>query len=67
MKNIVIVDEADNVVGSEEISRAYELNQIVRISRTFVLNSKNELLLQKRAKHVKSCPDLWDHSASGHV
>ena len=33
----------------------------------FIINSKNQVLLQKRSKNKKMWPDMWDISAGGHV
>ncbi len=33
----------------------------------YVVNSKNEVLLQKRSEHVELCPGAWHASAAGHV
>lgn len=33
----------------------------------FVINSKNEVLLQKRSANKKLWPNLWDITAGGHV
>lgn len=33
----------------------------------FIINSKNEVLLQKRSANKRMWPNLWDISAGGHV
>jgi isopentenyldiphosphate isomerase len=33
----------------------------------FIINSKNQILLQKRSSNKKMWPNLWDISAGGHV
>ena len=33
----------------------------------FVVNSKNQVLLQKRSSNKKLWPNLWDMTAGGHV
>ena len=33
----------------------------------FIINSKNQVLLQKRSANKKLWPNLWDISAGGHV
>lgn len=33
----------------------------------FIINSKKQVLLQKRSKNKKMWPDMWDISAGGHV
>ena len=38
-----------------------------RISRIFLINSKGEILIQKRSIKKASLPGRWDQSAAGHV
>lgn len=33
----------------------------------FIVNSKNEILLQRRSENKKMWPNMWDISAGGHV
>ncbi len=33
----------------------------------FIMNSNNQILLQKRSSTKKLWPDLWDVTAGGHV
>ena len=33
----------------------------------WIINSKKELLIQKRAAHIESHPNKWDISIAGHV
>lgn len=33
----------------------------------WIINSKNEILIQKHAKNKKAFPNLWDMSCAGHV
>ena len=33
----------------------------------FIINSKNQVLLQKRSKNKRMWPDMWDITAGGHV
>ena len=33
----------------------------------FIINSKKQVLLQRRSKNKKMWPDMWDISAGGHV
>lgn len=66
-KNIVYVDENDNVIGAGSRPDAAQKGILHRIARIFVFNSKGELLLQKRSREVKSFPNRWDDSVAGHV
>ncbi|OGL30470.1 hypothetical protein A3F37_01190 [Candidatus Saccharibacteria bacterium RIFCSPHIGHO2_12_FULL_41_12] len=67
MAKIAIVDENDNVIGSEEwdVVRAKGLRH--RIVRIFVINSDGKILLHKRNESLKDNPGKWDQSAGGHV
>lgn len=38
-----------------------------RVAHTWFLNSKGELLLQKRSKEMKAYPGFWDISSAGHI
>lgn len=68
MKEMVdIVDENDNVVGRTTWDEAVKNNLLRRSVRIFILNSKGEMLLQKRSKKVKIDPNLWTSSATGGV
>lgn len=62
-----IVDENDNVIGS--INRLDEIygKHILRSASVFVLNSKDEILLQLRSKTSPKYPLHWDMSGAGHV
>jgi len=65
--DIIYVDKDDNEIGTGSIENAHSTGIIHRVVRIFLFNSKGELLLQKRASHVKSNPDKWQESAAGHV
>jgi len=65
--NITYVDKDDEVIGGGSIQDAYDKGIIHRVSRVFIYNSKGELLLQRRAAHLKSNPGKWGESAAGHV
>jgi len=62
-----IVDENDNVVGKTTWDEAVKNKLLRRGIRVFILNSKGEMLLQKKSKKVKINPSLWTSSASGSV
>lgn len=55
------------MVGETTIAEAKRHNWPRRIARVFLFTTNNQLLLQRRASHVVSFPDLWDQSAGGHV
>ncbi len=64
---VTIVDEDDHVIGSKDITQAYIDNDIVRISRIFLVNNQGQVLLQKRSDSIERWPGVWDQSAAGHV
>jgi len=67
MAKIVFVDEDDKIIGSGTRKEALEKGIIHRIVQTFLVNSKGELLIQKRADILLSSPGKWDASSAGHV
>lgn len=67
MVKIAIVDEDDNVIGSEERDIVREKGLIHRIVRVFVVNDEGKVLLHKRSKQLKDNPGKWDQSVGGHV
>jgi isopentenyl-diphosphate Delta-isomerase len=46
---------------------AHERGIIHRVIRIYLYNSKAELLIQKRASHIRSNPGKWTESVAGHV
>lgn len=46
---------------------AHERGVTHRSVHVWFLNSRNELLLQKRSANKKAYPNLWDISAAGHI
>ncbi|MBN2421902.1 NUDIX domain-containing protein [Candidatus Woesearchaeota archaeon] len=58
---IPVVNEKDEVVGVESFSKVHKLGLLHRESYVYLINSDNEVLLQKRQSS-----GFWDHSAAGH-
>ena len=51
MKNeIILVDEKDNEIGTGEKMTVHNEGKLHRAFSVFIFNSKNELMLQQRAK-----------------
>lgn len=68
MENPVVYVDSDNkIVGGGSIAGALEDGFATRIVRIFIVNSDNQLLLQKRSPDAESCPGMSDQSAGGHV
>ena len=61
-----IVDDDDQVIGQMQLPEAMEKGIKLRVGRVMVENSKGEILLQQRGKHVLS-PLKWNDAAAGHV
>lgn len=62
-----IVDEQDNVIGTIFRKDEKEGEHILRSASIFLINEKNEILLQLRSKNSKKYPLHWDISGGGHV
>jgi isopentenyl-diphosphate Delta-isomerase len=63
---VVVVDETDEPVGVEEKITAHRLGIRHRAFSIFILNSQNELLLQKRARTKYHSPSRWSNTCCGH-
>lgn len=62
-----IVDEENNVIGKSSRAEAHKKGHIHRALSVLVLNSKGQILLQKRSKNKSVHPVSWDLSTSEHV
>ena len=64
---IDIYDECGNHIGTELRSIVHARGIWHRTAQVWLLNEKQELLLQFRSK-LKDCfPELWDISSAGHI
>ncbi|MEI6835774.1 MAG: NUDIX domain-containing protein [Candidatus Falkowbacteria bacterium] len=61
--------DCDGNLTSQKISKkeAHEQGLWHRSVHVWVINSQNEVLLQRRSPLVDNYPDKWDISAAGHV
>jgi 16S rRNA (adenine1518-N6/adenine1519-N6)-dimethyltransferase len=64
---LAVVDENDQVVGSERRDVIHRDDLLHRAVHIFALNKHGEIFLQKRSRLKDKCPGLWDSSAAGHV
>ena len=64
---LAVVDEDDNVIGSERRDVIHRDGLKHRAVHIFALNKKGEIFRQKRSRLKDKCPGLWDSSAAGHV
>ena len=62
-----IVDENDQVIGTELRSEVHGKNLLHRAVHILVFNTAGELLLQKRSASKDREPSKWDSSAAGHL
>ena len=60
------VNSANEVIGETTITEARENGWPRRVSRAFIFNQDDQLLLQKRSPHVYTYPGRWD-CCGGHV
>lgn len=63
---VILVDENDREIGTEEKMKAHEEARLHRAFSVFIFNSKGEMLLQQRAcgKYHSGC--LWTNATCSH-
>lgn len=63
-----VLDEKGNKTGEIiERNEAHEKGVCHRVIQVWVINSKNELLIQKRSVNKDTCPNMWHVSLGGHI
>ena len=68
MEYVDILDDKGNKTGqTKSFDEVHQAGLIHRTVHVWILNSKNELLIQKRERNRKAYPLYWDISASGHI
>lgn len=68
MEYIDIYDENNNPIGiKKEKNKVHEDGDFHRTAHVWIINDKNELLLQKRSATKKTHPNCWDISGAGHI
>jgi len=65
-KYVILVDENDSEIGIMEKLEAHQKGLLHRAFSIFILNSKNEILLQKRANTKYHSPGLWSNTCCSH-
>lgn len=65
-EEVILVDEQDNEIGTEEKLKAHREGKLHRCFSILVFNSKNELLIQQRAKTKYHTPGLWTNTCCSH-
>lgn len=65
-EKVILVDEFDTPIGLMNKLEAHEKALLHRAFSVFVLNDKNELMLQQRALHKYHSPLLWTNTCCSH-
>ncbi len=65
-EQVILVDEGDRQIGVAEKLKAHQEASLHRAFSIFVLNSQNQLLLQKRAKTKYHSGGLWTNTCCSH-
>lgn len=65
-KEIILVDEKDNQIGTGEKLKVHQEGKLHRAFSIFIFNKKGELLLQKRAGTKYHCGSLWSNTCCSH-
>jgi isopentenyl-diphosphate delta-isomerase len=65
-ETVILVDENDRPIGSQEKLAAHLIPQRHRAFSVFLFNSKRETLIQRRALGKYHSPGLWANSCCGH-
>lgn len=65
-EKVILVDTNDNPIGLMNKLEAHEKAILHRAFSVFILNDKNELMLQQRAQHKYHSPLLWTNTCCSH-
>ena len=65
-EKVILVDINDEPIGLMEKMAAHEQALLHRAFSVFVLNDKNEVMLQQRASHKYHSPLLWTNTCCSH-
>lgn len=63
---VVLVNEQNEQIGLMEKIEAHEKALLHRAFSVFILNNKNEIMLQQRAAHKYHSPLLWANTCCSH-
>jgi isopentenyldiphosphate isomerase len=68
MEYLDVLDTKGNKTGeTRSYDECHKKGFIHRAAHVWIMNDKNEILIQKRSKNKEAHPGLWDISAAGHV
>jgi isopentenyl-diphosphate delta-isomerase len=65
-ERVVLVNDQDEIIGTEGKTRAHLLGTLHRAFSVFVVNSAGQLLVQKRALTKYHSRGLWSNTCCGH-
>ncbi|WP_338409846.1 isopentenyl-diphosphate Delta-isomerase [uncultured Flavobacterium sp.] len=65
-EKVILVDTNDEPIGLMEKMAAHEQGLLHRAFSVFILNSKNEVMLQQRASGKYHSPLLWTNTCCSH-
>ncbi|MDH7446867.1 isopentenyl-diphosphate Delta-isomerase [Aquimarina sp. 2201CG14-23] len=65
-EKVILVNKDDEQIGVMPKLEAHEKALLHRAFSVFILNSKNELMLQQRAHHKYHSPGLWTNTCCSH-
>ena len=66
MEKVILVDENDREIGSEEKINAHREGRLHRSFSVFVFNSEGKLLMQQRASSKYHSGGLWSNTCCSH-
>jgi len=65
-EKVILVSPTDEIIGEMEKLEAHRLGVLHRAFSVFILNQKNEVMLQQRAAHKYHSPLLWTNTCCSH-
>ena len=57
----------EKIITNEYNLKDEDMTEVVKRVKVLLINSKNEILVQKRAACKKNHPNKWDMPSAGHV
>lgn len=66
MSYLVLVNEADEAIGTMEKMEVHQKGLLHRAFSVFIFNKKGEMLLQQRADNKYHSPGLWTNACCSH-
>lgn len=66
LEHVILVNENDEPIGLMEKLEAHQKGVLHRAFSVFILNDKNELMLQQRAQSKYHSPLLWTNTCCSH-